>query len=310
MAIKIAFINNKGGSAKTTTVVNLAGAISKEYPNKKILIVEGDAQGNASTSFKINSSKIKDTIYDVFIGNREAENVIVNAFKNIDIIPANTDMNFLEFDVMERYDRQQDRIMYDFISDLTNRDVDFKQLTYEQFVQNRPNVMNPTNNYFNMLEGKVGVIDSLYDIILFDTPPELKAVTSSVLAIADKAIIPFEPDTYSVHGIMNILSRINSIQKDYNPNLEVAGILATKVQKRTKAHTDVMNEVMKFCMKNNLRYLLTEIPRSIRFVDATVFQGFPATLVSPENSFTQSYYELLDELLDSKIIDWEVWLNG
>lgn len=304
MAIKIAFINNKGGSAKTTTLVNIAGAICNRFPEKKVLIVEGDAQGNASTSFRVDSSKADNTIYDVFMGNRSAKESVIQAFQNINIIPANTDMNFLEFDVMERYDRIQSKMTFDLIQQLTEQNIDFAQLSYEQFEAIKPNSFSPTHNYFNMLEGKLDELEEEYDIMLFDTPPELKAVTSSILAIADKAIIPFEPDIYAVDGIINILSRIRSIQSEYNPNLEVAGILATKVKIRTKLHSDIINGVMRYCMEEDLRYFMTQIPSSIRFATATAFKGLPATIANPKNDFTQSYYDLLDEMLSKKVIDW------
>ena len=302
MALKIAFINNKGGSAKTTTLVNLAGAISKKMPNKKILIIDGDAQGNASTSFKIDSSKMADTIYDVFMGNIEAESLIVPILPNIDIIPANTTMNFLEFDVMERYNKKQDRSMFDLIKSLSRKQVDFDQLSFAQFQKVIPKTLSPTSNYFNMLDGKLDEVDNKYDIILFDTPPELKAVTSSVLAVVDKAIIPFEPDVYAIDGIINILNRVSSIQEDFNPNLEIAGILATKVKGNTKLHADIRASVMKFCMKNNIHYFQSEIPNSIRYASSIAKNGLPTTLGNPDNPFSQAYYKLLEELIDIKVI--------
>lgn len=302
MAVKIAFINNKGGSAKTTTLVNIAGALSNKYPEKKVLIVEGDAQGNASTSFKVNTKDLQNTVYDVFMGNVTAEKTVIKAFENIDIIPAKSDMNFLEFDVMERFDRQQSKTIFGIVKQLDKSDVDISQLTFDQFLEINPVKNSPTNSYFNMLDGKMDELDKEYDIILFDTPPELKAVTSSILALADKAIIPFEPDIYALEGIRNILHRIRSIQKDYNPNLKVSGILAVKVQNRTKLHTDIRNSVMRYCIANDIRYFMSEIPNSIRFASATAYSGLPATISNPKNIFTQAYYDLLDELDKHDII--------
>ena len=302
MAVKIAFINNKGGSAKTTTLVNIAGALSNKYPEKKVLIVEGDAQGNASTSFKVNTKDLQNTVYDVFMGNVTAEKTVIKAFENIDIIPAKSDMNFLEFDVMERFDRQQAKTIFGIVKQLDKSDVDISQLTFDQFLEINPVKNSPTNSYFNMLDGKMDELDKEYDIILFDTPPELKAVTSSILALADKAIIPFEPDIYALEGIRNILHRIRSIQKDYNPNLKVSGILAVKVQNRTKLHTDIRNSVMRYCIANDIRYFMSEIPNSIRFAAATAYSGLPATISNPKNIFTQAYYDLLDELDKHDII--------
>lgn len=303
-ATMIAFINNKGGSTKTTTVVNIAGAISRMYPEKKVLIVEGDGQGNASTSFKIDSSKFEFTIYDVFMGNATMKDCITNAYMNIDIISANTDMNFLEFDVMDRFEKAQNKNIFNLIKMFAANGVDMDKLTYEQFVKAKPKELSPTSNYFNMLDGRMDEISKEYDVVLFDTPPELKAVTSSILAVSDKAIIPFEPDTYAIDGIVNILSRIKSIQEEYNPNLDIAGILAAKVKKNTKLHSDIRNGIMMYCMKHNINYFQSEIPNSIRFASATAYQGLPGTLAKQENVFVKSYYDLLHEMVDLNILPW------
>lgn len=283
MAKKLAVVNNKGGSAKTTTVVNLAGALSLTKPNSKICLIENDAQGNASTSFRVDSRKLDFSIYDVFMGNKKAEDVIVTAFDNIDLIPANNDMNYLEFDEMTNFEKSTKENMFKLMKNLDSEKVDISSLNYEQFESLTKEFGSPTENYFNMLKGKLDKVDKEYDYIIFDTPPELKAVTSSILAVADSVLIPFEPELYAMDGLQNILSRIDGIKNDYNPDLKVAGLLATKVKGNTKLHAEVTKGIMKFCMANEIHYYQTEISNSIRFSDSNAFHGVPATIAKPKN---------------------------
>lgn len=301
MALKLAFINNKGGSSKTTSAVNIAGAYARKNPDKKVLIVESDGQGNATRSFNLKADSYDKTMYDVFMGNENAEDCIINAYQNIDLIPANNDMNFVEFDEMKRYEDVVNEKMYSLIKSLDGYELsDLKFEDFKKILSSKGE--NLTDNYFNMLKGKLDKIDKMYDLIIFDTPPEIKAVTSSVLAIADEVIIPFEPDLYSVDGIRNILSRITSIKKQLNKDLHIAGVLAAKVKRQTKLHLDIINSMMKWCNKNSIYYFDTEIPNSIRFASATSYNGLPATLVLEDNTFVKSYYYLLDELEEMNII--------
>lgn len=303
MATKIAFINNKGGSTKTTTLVNLAGALCNRFPNRKILIIEGDGQGNASSSFKnVKTNDLENSTYDIFMGNVKASEVVINAFQNIDIIPAKSDMNYLEFDVMARYEQTQDQNIFNLLKTFATNKIDMIKMTFDQFLKVKPKELSVTTGYFNMLNGKMDELDKKYDYILFDTPPEIKAVTSSILAVSDYAIIPFEPDSYAIDGIMNILSRIESIRKDYNSDLKVAGLLAAKVRKSTKLHSDIRRGIMMYCMNNDIKYFQSEIPNSIRFASATAYQGLPATLAKADNVFIEAYYDFLDELIDLGII--------
>lgn len=298
-AKKIAIINNKGGSAKTTTAVNLAGAYANNYPNRKVLIVETDGQGNATRSFNLNSKSFNQSMYDIFMGNNTPEECVINVYENIDLIPANNAMNFVEFDMMNRFG---DEVAENVVEMLRKEGIPISHLNEDSLksVIRSQTVM--SDNYFNMLSGKFDDILESYDLVIFDTPPEIKAVTSSILAISDEVIIPFEPETYSIDGIMNILSRIADIKEKKNKNLNIAGLLAVKVRSNTKLHIDTINSVMKYCNKNNLYYFETEIPNSIRFGSATGYSGIPATIAQKTNSFVKSYYDLLDELQEMGVL--------
>lgn len=302
-AKKIAMINNKGGSTKTTTTVNLAGAYAKTFPNRKVCIVESDGQGNATRSFNLDAKKFDYTVYDVFMNNAEAKDCIVKVYDNIDLIPANPDMNYLEFDVMNEFgngiaDKSLLALRDDGFMD-SSGNVTVSAMELSNIIRLQAAM---SDDYFNMLAGKFDELEEEYDLILFDTPPEIKAVSASVLAISDEVIIPFEPDAYSVDGIVNILNRIADVKKSKNKNLNVTGLLAVKVRAQTKIHIDTINSVMKYCNRAGLYYFHTEIPHSIRFSSATGYDGLPATISKKNNTIVQSYYSLLDELVEIGVL--------
>lgn len=307
LAKKIAIAFNKGGSAKTTTTVNVGGAYALRHPQKLVNITDADGQGNGTSSFQIDKNNLEYTSYDVLIGNLEPSEILDKVIQktlldNLDVLPANGDLNFLEFDLMNLYSEKVKDNLYNFIQKFKNNPDRLFKLSKEEFNEVVSSEIEIDTYYFNMINNKLDDLDSHYDVIFFDTPPELKAVTSSVLAIVDYVIIPFEPDTYSLEGLINILRRIDEIKKKYNPKLEIAGILATKVENRTKQHSDIIKEVVKFCAKNNIRFFDTEIPKSIKFGSAITYESLPATVTNQENKFVQSYLNLVDELEELNIL--------
>lgn len=300
MAQKIAVVNNKGGALKSTTVVNLAGTIHSRNPQLKICLVDNDGQGNVGRSFGHSPKEYSNTMYDVFMGSTNPEDATANVYNNIDIIPANTDMNFFEFDKMKDYEDEITNATFQLMRRLSKSSIDLDSITYDQWKSMLPKDISITKNYFNLLENKFDQLDKEYDIILFDTPPEIKAVTSSVLSIADHVIVPYEPEIYSVDGIVNILERIEYIRKEYNNDLKIAGLLAVKVKANTKVHTDTMNKVMMYANKINVPFFSTVIPNTIKFATSTASRGLPATLgrkVKSSEKLIYSYYSLLDEMI-------------
>ncbi|GKT03964.1 ParA family protein [Furfurilactobacillus entadae] len=296
-AVMLAVVFPKGGVGKTTTTVNLAGALSKQYPDLRILVVETDDRGNAATSFNLDSSTFDATSYDIFMGNMTPEETVVKAYKNIDIIASNKDMNYLEFDQLAEYDQRMKDNLWNL---LQTEGPKLLEMSREDFNKETTKGINLDSYYFNILAGKFDNLRKQYDVILFDTPAELKAVSSSVLSIVDQMLIPIEPDPFSVDGLSNIVQRVATIRDKYNPKLHIAGVLATKVRARTVLHADVTKDLMRFCMHNNLNYLDTQIPNSIRFASSAGYKGLPATLSGdPKEKFIHNYFQLANELISN-----------
>lgn len=307
MAKKIGLVNNKGGSTKTTTSVNIAGGILKFKPEARILLVDDDGQGNATRSFKLQPNKMKETIYNVFMGEKEVEEVIIkDVYEGIDMIPANAEMNFFEFDKMKIYEDELAAKTFDLVKMLDEKNVDIKSLTLSDWESLVNNESSMTENYFNLLNGKFDSLEDEYDYIIFDTPPEIKSVTSSILSICDSVIIPFEPDLYSVEGIVNIVDRIEIIKEKYNPKLTIAGLLAVKVNARTNIHNEVQAKVFRYASLNDIPFFGTFIPSTIKFASSTIYSGLPATLSNTKKAktdkMTQSYFDLVEEMILKNVI--------
>jgi chromosome partitioning protein len=259
MAVIYAVSMNKGGVGKTSLVTNLAGAIGKKM-NKKILIVDTDGQGNSSLAFGLNPNDLENTIYDVFMGDCEAEDAIINVGFNVDLLPANDDMNFLDFDV------------------LTN----IKQ--YE-----KP---------FHMLKEALKDIKDSYDYIFIDTPPSMSLVAGNVLVASDKVIIPFTPETFAVKGLIRVIKAINEFKAKDNPKLEVQGVVGMMVQSGTVLHSEMLQQARRYCIENNITMYETIIPKSIRFANSTAYEGKPAVWTDASNTIVGAYYELMKEMFD------------
>lgn len=257
MASVWAVSTNKGGVLKTSITTNLSGLLARR--GKRVLIVDTDNQGNCLVSFGRDPDRVKHSLYDVLIGSVSAAEAIVEVHEGIDILPANDDMAFFEFDVLA----------------------------------DRSKFPNP----FSILRDRIGQLRGNYDYILIDTPPNLGLTQGNVLAFADAVLIPFQPESYSMRSLVKITNAIREFRDRHNSNLSILGVVATLVQK-TNLHAEAMQECRKYCKDTlGIRMFETVIPRSIRFPSAIAYQRKPATLAAPNDPFIDPYQQLLQEVL-------------
>ena len=254
---------NKGGVGKTSLVTNLAGAISTM--KKKVLIVDTDGQGSSIEAFGIDPDNLEHTIYDVLLGKKKAEDVKIKLAKNIDILPSNYNMNFLEFDILPK-------------------------------IENYPN-----RDYFKLIEKAIKPIKDDYDYILIDTPPSMGLVQMNVLSMADKIIVPVVPETHAMKGLYRILKGINEFKIENKLSLEIVGVIIMMVDYRTSLHSEYAQQIKSYCKDVvKIKCFETEIRKSIRFADAVASENKPATLTkyvkNDKNGIIQSYFELTKEL--------------
>ena len=202
----ISVINQKGGVGKTTTVINLATALAQL--GKKILVIDLDPQGNATTGLGISNNDTDKNIYKIIIGQSNPNNSIQSSsVKNLDLIASNVNLSGLE------------------IETATNPKRAF--LLKEILTQNE--------NLF-----------SKYENIFIDCPPSLSLLTIMSLVVADELLVPLQTEFFALEGISQLVKTIDRIKVSLNPGLNIRGILLTMFDKRNKLSYQVDEEARKY----------------------------------------------------------------
>ncbi len=259
---------NKGGVGKTSLVTNLASILAKKY-KKKVLIVDTDAQGNSSIAFGKNPYEFEHTIYDVMLNGCNPKDAIRTMKRNIDLLPANDDMNFLEFDVLPYLDKY-------------------------------------TRPYYLLKDGMES-INKEYDYIFIDTPPSLGFVAGNCLTYANHVIIPFVPEMYDVKGLIRVVKAIAEFRNDYNPSLNIGGVIGMKVESGTSLHSEMLQEARKYCDQSGIYMYETIIPKTIAFAKAVAYSSVPAILSSEsKNKLVSSYDDIAKEFLAQESVKGQV----
>jgi len=204
LAKVISFSNQKGGVGKTTSCVNISAQIANK--GKKVLMIDMDPQGNATSGLGISKSKIKKTIYDVIIGKSDIKDTIIKSnFKNLWVIPATIDLAGAE---LELYDIEDEQLK-------------FTELALDSIKED-------------------------FDYIFIDCPPSLGMLTVKALTVSDGVVIPMQCEFYSLEGMSQLLNTIKRIRAAYNPDLQVVGILLTMYNGRLTLTSQVVAELKKY----------------------------------------------------------------
>jgi len=200
-------INQKGGVGKTTTVINLATAIS--FQNKKTLVIDLDPQGNATTGFGLSGTKNSKTIYDVLNGNCLFEESIADTkIKNLKIVSSNVDLSGLEVETAS--ENRRAFLLKDKIDSFLNSD----------------------KNDFSY--------------IFIDCPPSLSLLTVMALVVAKSLIVPLQAEFFALEGLSQLMKTIDRVRIKLNPTLGIRGVLLTMFDKRNKLSSQVDLEARKF----------------------------------------------------------------
>ena len=252
----ISVINQKGGVGKTTTIINLAAGLCQQ--GKKILVVDLDPQGNATTGLGLsNLENSSETIYSVMNGTKNIEDVIKKTeFDNMDIITSNVDLSGLEVETAG--DSKRAFILRDQIVAYLN--------------DSRAN----------------------YDYILIDCPPSLSLLTVMALVASDSLLVPLQTEFFALEGLTQLMKTIERIKKSLNPRLKIRGILLTMYDKRNKLSAQVEKEARDYF--NNQVYT-TVIPRNVRLSEAPS-HGVPVLIYDKTCPGSKSYYSFTDEFLN------------
>ena len=199
----IAIINQKGGVGKTTTVVNLAAALS--IMGQKTLVVDLDPQGNATTGLGKSNLNEENNISNLLIGNINLDDAIQNTdIKNLDLISSTVNLSGLE------------------VETATNEDRAFT-----------------LKNIFN--DSKTDLLNK-YDYIFIDCPPSLSLLTVIALVGSNELVVPLQTEFFALEGITQLIKTIDRIKEKLNPKLSVRGILLTMFDKRNRLSGEVDTE--------------------------------------------------------------------
>ena len=203
----IAVINQKGGVGKTTTVINLATALSILGQNN--LIIDLDPQGNATTGLGRSNNDEENNIYNLLIKKIKLKDAIQKTdIKNLDIIGSNVNLSGLEVETANDSDRA---------------------FVLKQILDNEKN---------NLL--------SNYDNIFIDCPPSLSLLTIMALVASNELIVPLQTEFFALEGITQLVKTIDRIKVNLNPKLKVRGILLTMFDKRNKLSSQVDKEARNY----------------------------------------------------------------
>ena len=222
----LAVSNQKGGVGKTTTAINLGTALAAI--GEKVLIVDMDPQGNASTGLGVPRETRRITIYDVIVDGRSVTDAAVHtAVPGLDIIPADADMSGVEIELS-----QADRRSYRLRDALTGQGRD----------------------------GHTG-----YDYVLIDCPPSLNLLTLNAMAAADGVLVPLQCEFFALEGLSQLMLTIRDVRRSANPDLRIEGVVLTMHDRRNRltaqVEADARANMGDLVMK-------TTIPRNVRISEA------------------------------------------
>ena len=202
----ISVINQKGGVGKTTTVVNLATALAEL--GKKILVIDLDPQGNATTGLGVSNNDSDKNIYKIIIGQTNPKNCIKpSCVKNLDLIGSNVNLSGLEVETASNPKRA---------------------FLLKEILEQNENIF------------------SQYENIFIDCPPSLSLLTVMSLVVADELLVPLQTEFFALEGISQLVKTIERIKINLNPNLNIRGILLTMFDKRNKLSNQVDVEARKY----------------------------------------------------------------
>jgi chromosome partitioning protein len=225
----LAVSNQKGGVGKTTTAINLGTALAAI--GEKVLIVDMDPQGNASTGLGVPRETRRVTIYDVVVDGRSVDDAAVQTtVPGLWIIPADADMSGVEIELSQA-DRRSFRLK-------------------------------------DALAGQGADGHTKYDYVLIDCPPSLNLLTLNAMAAADAVLVPLQCEFFALEGLTQLMKTIDMVRQSLNPSLDIQGLVLTMYDRRSALSGQVANDVRAHFGDKVYDAI---IPRNVRVAEAPSF---------------------------------------
>jgi chromosome partitioning protein len=253
----LSLANQKGGVGKTTTAINLGTALAAT--GERVLIIDLDPQGNASTGLGIDRASRKSSTYDVLIGELALRDAILpTAVPRLHIAPSTMDLSGLELELGSARDRA-----------FRLRDA------------------------LARLNGDGALPDSDYTYVLVDCPPSLNLLTVNAMAASDAILVPLQCEFFALEGLSQLLQTVEQVRSTLNPNLSIHGIVLTMFDSRNNLSNQVVADVRQFMGK---KVYDTMIPRNVRISEAPSY-GKPVLVYDLKCVGSEAYLKLATEVI-------------
>jgi chromosome partitioning protein len=256
----VAVANQKGGVGKTTTAINLGTALAAV--GERVLVLDLDPQGNASTGLGIDIEQRFKTSFDVLTGSATIlDTILKTAVPNLFVVPANSDL--VGIDAVLSADQNKPFKLRDAITAMIGQ-----QRTREP--------------------------DTHFTYVLIDCPPSLNLLTLNSMSAADAVIVPVQCEFFALEGISQLKDSIEQIRATLNPRLEIQGVVLTMHDARLSLSREVAENVRAFF---GSKVYETVIPRNTRIAEAPS-HGKPILLYDYDCVGSQAYIRLASEIME------------
>jgi chromosome partitioning protein len=252
----LALANQKGGVGKTTTAINLGTALAAV--GQRVLIVDLDPQGNASTGLGIERRRRTLSTYHALTDQTGLERVVQEtAVPNLFVAPSTMDLLGLELEIATQKDRA-----------------------------------------YKLRKAVAGMVaastpEARFNYILVDCPPSLNLLTVNALAAADAVLVPLQCEFFALEGLTQLLSSVEQVRQSVNPKLGIHGIVLTMFDPRNNLANQVVADVRQYM---GSKVYETVIPRNVRVSEAPS-HGKPVLLYDLKCAGSQAYLRLASEII-------------
>jgi chromosome partitioning protein len=253
----LAIANQKGGVGKTTTAINLGTALAAI--GERVLVIDLDPQGNASTGLGIDRRNRRCSTYDVLIGDvalRDA--VVATAVPRLSIAPSTIDLSGLELEIGQARDRA------------------FR-----------------LRNAIGALNAGQSADAGEYTYVLVDCPPSLNLITVNAMAAAHAILVPLQCEFFALEGLSQLIKTVEQVKSTLNPGLTIHGIVLTMFDARNNLSNQVVADVREFM---GSKVYDTIIPRNVRVSEAPSY-GKPVLIYDLKCVGSEAYLRLASEII-------------